>query len=185
MRLNWIRTRIADQGCPLALVTTPQDFKDCVNRFTRATGHNINQFLGRALLTKRLPAELEPGDLIAVAQKHFPDLDADYLKLIAAKAMQSESYLMAVESIARRARFIARREGRDTLALADVETAIEEILPASSAPARPAPAAAAPAQRKSPVAVKRGRALTPTPVAVPALEMPGARETAPALETVN
>src|SRR5665213_2548555 len=85
MRLNWIRTRIADQGCPLVMVTTPQDFKHRLDKFTRATGHNISQFLGRTILTKTLPDELGEADLVAVAKKHFPDLDADYLDLIVAK----------------------------------------------------------------------------------------------------
>jgi hypothetical protein len=175
MRLNWIRTRIADHGCPLVLVTTPQDFKHCVDKFTRATGHNINQFLGRTLLTKRLPSELDPADLIAVAKIHFPELDADYLELIAAKAMQSESYLMAVEGIARRARFIARREGRAALALADVEKAIEEILP-SSVVAAPAAPVAEGRKTPPPLAVKRGR----RPITAPSLQSP-ARETTPTI----
>lgn len=178
-RLNWIRTRIADHGCPLVLVSTPQDFKHCVDRFTRATGHNINQFLGRTLLTVRLPAELENADLLAVAKHHFPDVDEDYLDLIVAKAEQSESYLMAVESIAKRARFISRREGHAAVTLADLKTAISEVVPGATAPARPAPLAPAPAPHKQPLAVKRGRAVTPQPApAAPALGM-SARDTAP------
>jgi hypothetical protein len=182
-RLNWIRTRIADQGCPLVLVSTPQDFKECLHRFIRATGHNINQFLGRTLLKVPLPAELAPADLLAVAKKHFPDLDADYLDLIVAKAEQSESFLMAVESIAKRARFIGRRAGHASATLQDLETAIAEVVPSVTAPARPAPIA--PARAKHPLAVKRGRALMPassiSPLEPPALALPPRRPT-PALQ---
>jgi hypothetical protein len=173
-RLNWIRTRIVDQGCPLVLVSTPQDFKQCLDRFTRATGHNIDQFLGRMLWTIRLPGELKIADLRAVAKKHFPDLDDDYLDLIVAKAQQAESFLMAVESIAKLARFFARKACHDAVTLDDLEAAITETVPNILAPA---PAAAAP-PRPRPMAVKRSRPAAPP---APALEV-RAREITPALQ---
>jgi hypothetical protein len=50
MRLNWVRTQIVDRECPVALVTTPQTYKHCVEKFVKATGHNIDQFLGRTMM---------------------------------------------------------------------------------------------------------------------------------------
>ncbi|MGA2750486.1 MAG: AAA family ATPase [Verrucomicrobiota bacterium] len=199
-RLNWVRTRIVDQGCPLVLVSTPQDFKQCLNRFIRATGYNVDQWIGRTLFTVRLPAELETADLIAVARKQFPDLDDDYLDLIVGKALQSESFLMAVESIAKRARWIGSRAGHAAPTLQDLETAIAEVGPAPATPARPAPTTTAPA-RPHPLAVKRE---PPAPVVehsrgtpairrqiAPVLSPPAAglespsRGLIPELETVN
>ena len=55
--------------------------------------------------------QLETADLIAVARKHFPEFSENYLRLIAAKAMQSESYLATVQQIAKLARYIAKRDG--------------------------------------------------------------------------
>ena len=185
MRLNWIRTQIVDHGCPLVLVTTPQDFKHSVDKFTRATGYNMTQFLGRELFPCKLPAELDPDDLTAVARKHFPELDEDYLMLIASKAMQSELYLKAVEAIGKRARYHARNAGR-ALTLSDLDTAIAEIIPAPSGPA-PVRMESRPTQ---PIAKKRGRP-APAPTAdapqapsrqtspAPALEMPATRQTSP------
>jgi hypothetical protein len=192
MRLNWIRTRIADHGCPLVLVTTPQDFKHGTDKLTKVTGYNLNQFTGRTLLVVRLPSELSTADLIAIARKHFPKLNEDYLELIAAKAMQSESYLKAVEAIGKLSRFIARQAGRDEPTLADVDAAIAEYAP--TIPIRPAPSAAVASGVRQPLAVKRGRPVAPVAAATalpapvrqtspaPAQEIP-ARGTTPILQT--
>lgn len=140
MRLNWIRTQIVDKKLPVALCVTPQNYTHALARFVKRTGHNIQQFLGRTMLKIVLPNELDEEDLLAVARINFPELDEDYLGLIAAKAMQSESYLMAVEAIAKRTRFIARRDGHSTITLADLELAISEVLPGSGVDRQPQPA---------------------------------------------
>jgi hypothetical protein len=79
MRLNWIRTEIVDKKLPVALVSTPQNYHHGIKKFVAATGDNITQFLGRNLYTVILPKELDKDDLIAVARKHFGQLDQDYL----------------------------------------------------------------------------------------------------------
>jgi len=135
VRLNWVRTEIVDRHLPFAAVVTPQSFHGAVKQFVKTTGYVMEQFLGRTLLTVPLPSELEEKDLIAVAKIHFPEMDEDHLGLIAAQAMLSENYLMAVEAIAKRARYIAKREKHRTITLKDLDIAISEVIPA------PAPAA--------------------------------------------
>jgi hypothetical protein len=176
MRLNWLRSFVVDKDCPLVTVSTPQDYKHCLAKFTRATGHNIQQWLGRKMLNVTLPNELEQDDLMAVARVHFPDLDDDFLQVIVGTAMRSESYLMAVEAIAKRVRFIARRDNHPSVTLADLKLAISEIIPGQAAPAPAAPVPVdRPAQR--PLATRRGRIVKP---AVPALQMPPGRSVAAA-----
>ncbi len=172
MRLNWLRTEIVDRNCAVVTVSTPQDYKKCVEKFTRATGHNITQFLGRTMLNVPLPNELEQDDLLAVARIHFPQLEDDFLQVIVGTAMRSESYLMAVEAIAKRVRFIARRDNHPSVTLADLKLAISEIIPGQAAPAPAAPARSAPPQRANPIAIKRSRA---TKATAPALQMPPGR----------
>jgi hypothetical protein len=152
-RLNWIRSAIVDRKVPCVLVVTPQSYNGAVNRFVKKTGYNIDQFLGREAMRVDLPNELPHEDLIAVARVHFPEADEDLLGLIAAKAMQSESYLKAVENIARRARYNAKKRGGRKITINDVDTAIEEVMP----PAMPAPAAA-PVQRDRSKAARRLKA---------------------------
>ncbi len=134
MRLNWIRTQIVDKGLPLVLCATPQTYTHTLAKFVKKTGHNIQQFLGRTMRRVVLPNELEECDLLAVAKIHFPELDEDYLALISAKAMQSESYLKAIESIAKLSRYIAKRDGHKQVEMADLELAFAEILPPIAQP---------------------------------------------------
>jgi hypothetical protein len=185
MRLNWLRTEIVDRNCAVVTVSTPQDYRKCVEKFVKATGHNITQFLGRTMLNVSLPNELEQDDLLAVARIHFPELSDDFLQVIVGTSMRSESYLMAVEAIAKRVRFIARRDNHPSVTLKDLKLAISEIIPGQAA----APAATpAPPQRSAPIAVKRSRAATPAPAAVamppgrnrPAAVLPADEMTAPA-----
>jgi hypothetical protein len=153
VRLNWVRTEIVDQGLPLAVVVTPQSFHPAVRRFVRSTGYAMEQFTGRTLLSVALPSELEETDLIAVARIHFPEMDEDYLGLIAAQAMICENYLQAVEAIAKRARFIAKREAHRSVTPKDLDMAISEVIPVAPAPMAeredPVPAAQSWSARKA------------------------------------
>ncbi len=128
MRLNWIRTEIMDRGVPVALVTTPQSFQRPLQQFVKKTGHTIEQFLGRTMLKKTLPHELDSADLVAVAKVHFPEVGDDYLELIAAKAMQSELYLKAVEAIAKRARYLARQDKAGSVGITHIDRAAEDVI---------------------------------------------------------
>ena len=187
MRLNWLRSQLVDKHCPVVMVSTPQEFERCKSKYVKATSHRIEQFMGRKMLEVVLPTELDQDDLFAVARLHFPDMDDDFLQVIVGTAMRSESYLMAVEAIAKRVRFIARRDNHPSVTLADLKLAISEIIPGQAAtpPVRrslgeggsAAPVRSAPPQRANPVAVKRSRATKP---AVASFEMPPGRSvTAP------
>jgi hypothetical protein len=172
---------------PVALVSTPQDYNRAAATFVKVSGYNLAQWTGRKALQVNLPGELEFDDLLAIAKLKAPDLDGDFQELIAAKALQSENYIMAVEAIAKRARYIARCDGHPETTLADVTLAIAEVIPASAtAPApdgaaRPAPAAA-PIRRPRPAAaVQNPRSIRPaSPAPAPALAIPQ-RDTTAAL----
>jgi hypothetical protein len=157
-RLNWIRCAIIDRKIPCAIVVTPQSYNSALARFVKKTSYTFEQFLGREALRVSLPNELAHEDLLAVARIHFPEADEDLLGLIAAKAMQSESYLKAVENIARRARYISKKRGAKRLSLADVDKAIAEVMPA---PLAPAPAVAAVTQAAPPKASRSRAAKQP------------------------
>ncbi len=130
MRLNWIRTRIVDTGQPCLLISSPQSWRQVQSRFLSKTRYTMEQFTGRIGLTVKLPSELSMADLIAVGRIHFRDLGEDYLELLAAKAMQSEGYLMAVQNIAKRAGWLAQRAGKRTVTLELFDQAVREIFPA-------------------------------------------------------
>ena len=181
MRLNWIRTEIVDRNCPVAMISTPQEFDRAKSKFVKATSHRIEQFLGRTMLNVTLPNELEQDDLLEVARLHFPELDDDFLQVIIGTAMRAESYLMAVEAIAKRVRFIARRDGHKTVTLADLKLAISEIMPA---PAAPIPAAPPQRPAKASLAVKRARNITPAPAPEAAELQAPARSITPVTQTV-
>ncbi len=57
-----------------------------------------------------LPDSLDRA-VLAVARQHFPDVPERFLKLIAARAMQSEGYLKNVGLCVKRARFLAGERG--------------------------------------------------------------------------
>lgn len=166
MRLNWVRTQIIDRGVPCILVSTPQSYKQAVNKYLRKTGYAFEQFVGRNKFLVELPTNLSHEDLMAVARVHFPELDEDYLELIAGTAMVSDSYLQAVENIGRRARFIAKRGGRDKIGIDDVDLAISEVMP-SYVPSQPKTARAKPVQPLKPSFA------APLQTACKAVEKPG------------
>lgn len=135
-RLEWVRSNLIDNGNACVFVTTPQAHRTAFNKFVRKTKYAIEQWTGRVAVTVALPNDLDFADLVAVAKIHFPEIDHDFLALIAAKAMQSESYLKAVEDIAKRSRYVARTESRDKISLEDIEKAIRDVLPAATHAAR-------------------------------------------------
>jgi hypothetical protein len=124
-RLNWVRSAIIDKGEPCcALFATPQSYKQTLAEYAKETGYNLEQWLGRIVPALVLPPELGPDDVMAVAKHNFTELDKPFLKLIAARAMQSEGYLKNVEFTVKRARFLARERGDQPMTQTDVEQAI-------------------------------------------------------------
>lgn len=128
-RLNWIRCQVIDKGLPCAFFATPQTYKQSLSAFVKKTGYDMEQWIGRMPPTVVLEPELSKSDLLAVARIHFPEIDADYLELMAAKAMQAEGYLKNLELTARRARFLAQEKGRAQINLEDVQEAIAYMTP--------------------------------------------------------
>jgi hypothetical protein len=148
-RLNWIRCAIVDRKIPCVIVVTPQSYNTAVSRFVKKTNYSIEQFLGREAMRISLPTELSHEDLLAVSRVHFPEASEGLLMLIVAKALQSESYLKAVESIAKRARYLAKKRNAKKLTLTDVETAIMDVMP-QAAPIAEAVTPAAPRVPRKP-----------------------------------
>jgi hypothetical protein len=180
MRLNYIRSQVLENGCPVALIQTPQFFGPAAQRFERKTGFNMDQWKGRIMRTVTLPTELPEADLAAVVLHHFPNLDESCVKRVIGCALVSESYLFAVLKISKNARAVARENGRENINRDDIEAGISLAgitIPEPSAPAPTLPAATAPPGR---IAAKRGR---PAKSPVVAMEAP-ARETAPTLQPV-
>jgi hypothetical protein len=139
-RMNWIRTRVCDRGLPTALLITPQSFDEAFRKFARKTRHRFDQFFGRTARFA-LPATLSRSDVIAVAEKHFPEIDRDYLGLIAGRAMQCQpgadpagriqpGFLHGIKVTASRARHLAKRAGRPgSITEEDVMRAMDEQMP--------------------------------------------------------
>lgn len=171
-RLNWIRTRIVDNRCPLALVTTPQEFLFAVKKIVEGAGHNIDQFLGRAILTVQLP-EPSDDDLMAVARFHFPEISDTVLQMIVGKAMRAEGYISAIQGMAARAAYLAKKAGREKITLEDVRQAANEFMPSVQAPAPVAVAPALQLRRAAPAqSVKPNRNMRPATAPAADLKTP-------------
>lgn len=175
MRMEWVRSHLIDNGNGCVFVMTPQAHRSSFNRFVRKTKYAIEQWTGRIGITVSLPNELEFEDLVEVARIHFPEFDGDYLGLIASKAMQSESYLKAVEDIAKRARYIARTEGHPEVTVECIEKAIRDVFPDKSGTVK----ALAPAHHRPPPR-SRARPIS-TPIQTPCNPSAG-RKKSPAKE---
>jgi hypothetical protein len=124
VRLNYVRSLALDYGSPIALVVTPQFYDHASNQFEKVTGFNLAQFKGRIMRDISLPNELPETDLLAVVKIHFPELKESFAKRIVAAALLSDSYLFAVEKIAKNARAVARKNGHATIELEDLESGI-------------------------------------------------------------
>lgn len=175
-RLNWVRTAIVDRRIPCVLCATPQDYNSQVKRFEKTTNFNMDQFLGREATICQLPDEISVKDLTACLKFHFPGLNEYTSKLVVAAAIQSHSFVQALENIAARSRWRARKRGA-AMTLADLKAAIEDVTGIASvaAPARE------PREPREPVAE------TPRPVRRTAAEViselrPGARISRPETE---
>jgi hypothetical protein len=186
-RLDWLRTSVVDKRIPLALVTTAQAFTRALDKFSRHTGYNFDQVLGRIDLNVPLRGELSDGDLLEVVKIHAAGIPEKLHRLIVAKCIQHGGLLKSIEAICCRARHLAGLENKSSVDQPHLETAISEVLPAAAAPPRPHPAAIAPAATKHPVATKRGRTVTTPSRSIqpaPALDAP-ARQVTPAIEPLT
>lgn len=183
-RLNWIRSAVIDatdsadgrDAKRCAFFATQQTYRQDLDQFVKKTGFVMEQWLGRMAPIVVLPPKLSREDLLAVAVQNFPGIRPAFLKLIAARSMQSEGLLHAIEITAKRAQFIASEQGHEHPTQADIEAAIEDMLPKvakdpHTAPATPARQALCtePANRlhgAGTTAAQANRLLTPAPLAL-------------------
>jgi hypothetical protein len=101
----------------------------------------MEQFDERILKTVELPNELCEPDLFAVARVHFSGLADDYLSYVVGKALATErNFVSDIEKIATLAKDNAREHERNLPSLADIESAIADVLPSSRSHSTPASA---------------------------------------------
>ncbi len=129
-RVVWVMT-MANAGVPICLVSTPQFIT--AQKAMEKTGWNSAQLTGRIGYYEFLPSELTLADLTAVGRAVLPEANADVLAALASYARVSARYLAAVDSIAKRAQFIAQRNGRTQCTTGDVRTAMQEsVIPSDT-----------------------------------------------------
>jgi hypothetical protein len=129
-RMVWVMT-MANAGVPICMISTPQFF--ATQKVLEKNGWNSAQLTGRISHYESLPADLSAEDLIAVAKSVLPEANAQVLRALAVYARSSARYLAAIDSISKRARYIATREGRDTATTDDVRKAMQgSIIPADT-----------------------------------------------------
>jgi hypothetical protein len=129
-RIEWVMA-MRNKGVPICMVSTPQ-FIGGLKVTEHITGWNSAQLIGRFEYYP-LPRELELEDLMAVARSVLPEADTRSLRALAAYARTSARYLAAIDAIAKRARYIAGRDGRPTATTDDVRRAMREsVIPADS-----------------------------------------------------
>jgi hypothetical protein len=165
-------TALVNKQVPVCLVTTPQFFlgQRAVEKGTHWTSE---QFTGRIGHYQKLPDSLSERDLFAVAHAALPEGDEVSIEMLVRYAQGSAKYLAAIESAARRARFLAKKAGRDGVIRRDVKSAIaDSIIPSDSTLAK---------ALMSPVEAKKEARQRSQPASVPAFST---RQTRPA-ETEN
>src|ERR1035441_2214597 len=152
-RINWVMTALVNHGVPVALVTTPQ-FIVTQKAVEKRTHWTSEQFIGRIGHYLPLPKSLGEEDLGKVAKGLLPEGDAKSIEILVRYAQSSAKYLAGIETTVRRARYLAKKAGRDKVERADIKRAIQEaVIPSDSALAH---ALSEPA--------KHGRRLTSQPI---------------------
>jgi len=167
-RIIWVMT-MANAGVPIAMVATPQFIQ--TQKAIEKGGWNSAQLTGRIGHYVSLPVDLSADDLEAVAKSVLPVEDKKALRAVAVYARTSARYLAAIDSIAKRARYLSKKAGRETVTTDDVRRAMQESVipsdtklhqalgtaPAASAPAVAIPETPAPEETPPP----RNRTVTP------------------------
>ncbi|MEI7534119.1 MAG: ATP-binding protein [Verrucomicrobiae bacterium] len=129
-RIAWVMT-MANDGVPICMISTPQFF--VTQKVVEKNGWNSAQLTGRISHYESLPQDLSQDDLIGVAKAVLPEADREVLRALAVYAQSSARYLAAIDSIAKRARYIATRDGRTEATAGDVRRAMKEsVVPADT-----------------------------------------------------
>ena len=106
-RINWLMTALQNAGTPVAMVASANFSRMLAHLERRCPTWGSEQFHGRIKLRRRLPDNLEEGDLFAIAAVLLPEADEATRMLLVGHAMRSKGYVAALESGAERARFFA------------------------------------------------------------------------------
>ncbi len=128
-RLNWVRTEVIDRGIPCVLSTTPQGYQHAQRRFQGATKYPMEQWLGRAIFRVDLPESPAIQDAQRVVEKLIPGLAEDLATELASRALAHDGGLKAIEAVAVRGAYLARKDGRGRASQADTRRAMEEMIP--------------------------------------------------------
>lgn len=128
-RINWILTEVVNKGIPVALITTPQ-FDFLQKTIVNVTGWASEQLDGRISFRLDLPATLHKTDLEAIVKVNLPQSDRQLVEGLCDYAQASGKFIAGIEAVAKRARFLAKRGGRDTPNKADLVMAMKEVDPA-------------------------------------------------------
>jgi len=129
-RIVWVMT-MANAGVPICMVSTPQFIQ--AQKAVEKTGWNSEQLTGRIGHYEFLPAQLEDSDLMAVGRAVLPEASGEVLKALAIYARTSARYLAAVDSIAKRAQYLAQLNGHANCTTDDVRTAMKEsVIPSDT-----------------------------------------------------
>jgi len=129
-------TTLCNMGVPVAMVTTPQ-FYSAQALLEKQTAWSSQQFIGRVGHVERLPEKLSHTDLRKVAVSILPYADDRTITALAAYADESKKHLASIEAIAKRAAWLAQRDGRGTASTDDVKRAMKEsVIPSDVALAK-------------------------------------------------
>jgi len=126
-RLNFIRREIVDRGLPCVFAATPQAYNKAVRDFVTKTKYVMEHWLGRIDLSYPLPEEFTKEEVLEVARLRFAEVPEKVLRLIVARAQQSEHFLHALQAIGKRAEWIAEKRGGRSPSLEDVQRASDEF----------------------------------------------------------
>jgi hypothetical protein len=88
------------------------------------TGWDSPELKNRIAHIEALPESLTIEELTAVARVVLPDATVEDCEVIASGAVASGKYLVNVENIAKRAKYLAEKSGRIELDASDIEQAI-------------------------------------------------------------
>jgi hypothetical protein len=129
--MSWANETDGHPAVPICLISTPQFIQ--AQKAVEKTGWNSAQLTGRISHFESLPADLSADDLMAVAKSVLPEADTQSLRALAVYARSSARYLAAIDSISKRARYIAMRAGRTVATTEDVRKAMQEsVIPADT-----------------------------------------------------
>jgi hypothetical protein len=122
-RMLWLKS-LADAGTPFALVAH-SDFSAWQEHYVNKTLWTDEQFIRRLNRGVALPGQHSKGDMVKIAQAHFPAGDSHSWKLLAAYARgtekkQASGIVEALES----ARYRAELAGRAEPTFDDIEAAL-------------------------------------------------------------